>query len=195
MAGKERRSKVSRYEELIDTSARIFAANGYKDTTIQDIAREMNMTGAAIYYYIDSKDDILYEIWRRAGQKLQSSIDEIARKKLSPEEKIRSFFRSHLNLIMQDKPIFEVLILQRSRLPMVGREALERDEKKYQQTLTDIIQSVPSRRLRVREPTILAFGALAMLNGVIRWYSESERLSLDDVADLYYETFMHGLLK
>lgn len=195
MAGRERKSKESRYEELIDTSARIFAANGYKDTTIQDIAKEMNMTGAAIYYYIESKDDILYEIWRRAGQKLQSSIDEIAKKTLTPEEKIKSFFRSHLNLIMQDKPIFEVLILQRSRLPTVGRDALERDEKKYLQTLADIIESVPSARLRVKEPKILAFGALSMLNGVIRWYSEAERLSLNDVADLYYKTFMHGLLK
>src|SRR5690606_15246067 len=138
--------------------ARIFAANGYKDTTIQDIAREMKMTSAAIYYYIESKDDILYEIWRRAGQKLQSSIDEIAREKLSPEEKIRSFFRSHLDLIMQDKPIFEVLILQRSRLPAVGRKALEQDERKYLQTLTDIIQSVPSARLRFDEPKILALG-------------------------------------
>lgn len=195
MAGRERRSKESRYEELIDTSARIFAAHGYKDTTIQDIAREMKMTSAAIYYYIESKDDILYEIWRRAGQKLQSSIDEIAKKKLSPEEKIRSFFRSHLNLIMQDKPIFEVLILQRSRLPMVGRDALEEDERKYLETLTDIIQSVPVGRLRFKEPKILALGALAMLNGVIRWYSQADRLSLDDVADLYFETFMHGLLK
>lgn len=195
MAGRERRSKESRYEELIDTSARIFAAHGYKDTTIQDIAREMKMTSAAIYYYIESKDDILYEIWRRAGQKLQSSIDEIAKKKLSPEEKIRSFFRSHLNLIMQDKPIFEVLILQRSRLPMVGRDALEEDERKYLETLADIIQSVPAGRLRFKEPKILALGALAMLNGVIRWYSQADRLSLDDVADLYFETFMHGLLK
>lgn len=195
MVAKESRTRESRYDELIDTAARIFAVHGFKDTTIQDIAREMNVTGAAIYYYIQSKDDLLYEIWRRAGQKLQAAVDHIRRKKVPPEEKIKLFFRSHLHLIIKDKPIFEVLILERSRLPKEGKDVLEHDERRYQETLSEIIKSLPAEKIAIAEPQILAFGILSMLNGVIRWYSPEERLSLDEIADLYYGAFMHGVLR
>lgn len=195
MAEQDNKTKESRYDELIDTAARIFAAHGFKSTTIQDIAREMNMTGAAVYYYIKSKDDLLYEIWRRAGSKLQGSIDSIVNQNLNPEEKLRLFFRHHLRLIIMDKPIFEVLILERSRLPSKGKDALEHDERRYQETLSEIIKSLPADTLAITEPKILAFGILATLNGVIRWYSPQDRLSLDEIADIYFETFMRGILR
>ncbi len=195
MAEPDNKAKESRYDELIDTAARIFAAHGFKSTTIQDIAREMNMTGAAVYYYIKSKDDLLYEIWRRAGSKLQGSVDRIINQNLNPEEKLRLFFRNHLTLIIRDKPIFEVLILERSRLPSKGRDALEHDERRYQETLSEIIKSLPADKVAITEPKILAFGILATLNGVIRWYSPEDRLSLDAIADIYFEAFMRGILR
>jgi AcrR family transcriptional regulator len=195
MAEQEIKTKESRYDELIDTAARIFAAHGFKSTTIQDIAREMNMTGAAVYYYIKSKDDLLYEIWRRAGSKLQISVDKIINLDVNPEQKIRMFFQNHLRLIIQDKPIFEVLILERSRLPSKGKDALERDERRYQETLSEIIKSLPADKMAIAEPKILAFGILATLNGVIRWYSPEDRLSLDEIADIYFEAFMRGILR
>lgn len=194
MAEQENLVKESRYEELVDTAARIFAANGFKSTTIQDIAREMNITGAAVYYYIKSKDDLLYEIWRRAGQKLQTSIDRIVEQDSSPEDKLRQFFQSHLHMIINEKPIFEVLILERSRLPSKSKNTLEDDERRYLETLSEILASLPKEKLSIPEPKILALGILAMLNGVIRWYSPDERLSLTQIADLYFEAIMRGIL-
>jgi AcrR family transcriptional regulator len=184
-----------RFEELISSAATVFAAHGYAGTTIQAIAREMNMTGAALYYYVKSKDELLYEIWKRAGAKLQAAIDEVGSEDLTPEDKLRLVFRRHLEVIIGDKPIFEVLILQRSRLPEFGREDLEEDERRYQQSLTELIGAIPRERLRLKEPKVLALGVLALLNGVIRWYSASERLSLLELSDLYFEMFSNGALE
>jgi TetR/AcrR family transcriptional regulator, cholesterol catabolism regulator len=184
-----------RFEELIAAAATVFAAHGYADTTIQAIAREMNMTGAALYYYVKSKDELLYEIWKRAGAKLQAAIEEVRSEDLSAEDKLRLVFRRHLEVIIGDKPIFEVLILQRSRLPEFGREDLEEDERRYQQSLTELIEAVPREQLRLKESKVLALGVLALLNGVIRWYSASERLTLHEISDLYFELFAQGALE
>jgi len=191
----EKGPRGAKYDELIEKSARIFAKSGFKTTTIQDIAREMNWTSAAIYYYVKSKDDILYEIWRRAGAKLQSTIEGIISQPLSVEEKIRLVFRSHVSVIVGDRPIFETLILQRSRIPQKGSQPLENDERKYLKTFSRLIGELPESRLRYAEPEVLALGALNMLNGVIRWYSSSGRLSLNQIADIYYDMFMTGILK
>ncbi|MGO4384730.1 TetR/AcrR family transcriptional regulator [Specibacter sp. RAF43] len=184
-----------RFEELIAAAATVFAARGYADTTIQAIAREMNMTGAALYYYVTSKDELLYEIWKRAGAKLQAAIDEVRTEDLSAEEKLKLVFQRHLEVIIRDKPIFEVLILQRSRLPEFRREYLEEDERRYQESLTELIEAIPAERMRLPDSKVLALGVLALLNGVIRWYSPSERLSLQEISELYFEMFANGALK
>ena len=161
----------------------------------KQVARRYGMTVEWVYKCRD-----LRPYGTKFGKYLRFRLSDIHKFEEGRENARRGWTKEFLmrpdyRAILQDKPIFEVLILQRSRLPMVGRDALEEDERKYLETLADIIQSVPAGRLRFKEPKILALGALAMLNGVIRWYSQADRLSLDDVADLYFETFMHGLLK
>lgn len=186
--------REAKFEELLNAAARVFAEKGFQDTTIQDVARELDMTGAAIYYYVESKERLLYEVWKRAGEKLQSGIDGVCEIGGTPEEKLHGVFRTHLKVLMENRSIFEVLILQRSRLPEFGREDLIEDERKYTASIGEVIASIPDERMRLKDRTILALGVIAMLNGVIRWYSPGDRLDLDAIADIYYEMFCHGAL-
>lgn len=186
-------SQGSRFNELIETSAQIFAEKGFKGTSIQDIGREMGWTSAAIYYYVKSKDDILYEIWRRAGVRLQNAADEIAALPISEEEKVRLFFHRHIRMILSDRATFEVLVLERSRISSEGAHLLEKDERKYMKTFTDIVKALRNNGANIREPNVLALGAMNMLNGVIRWYKPNGRLSLDQIADTYCNMFLHGV--
>lgn len=193
MAREHRRE--AKYEEIINTAAEMFAEKGFRDTTIQEIARELGMTGAAIYYYVDSKDRLLYEVWKRAGRKLQDGVDAERAGPGSPVDKLRGAFRRHLEVIISNRAIFEVLILQRSRLPEYGRENLIEDERRYVATIVDLISEIPGEQLRLKEPRILALGVIAMLNGVIRWYTPDQRLSLEELADIYFDMFASGALE
>lgn len=186
------RSKQARYEQVLETAARVFARNGYAEATIQQIAAELDMTGAALYYYFKNKDELLYEIWRRAGAKLQAMIEEVLELDATPEEKLRLAFRRHLEVIIGDKPIFEVLILQRTRLPEYGREQLVEDERTYVRTFSHLLEQLPEQTLGKRHPRIVTLGIISTLNAVIRWYSPGEKMSLGEIADIYYKIFLNG---
>lgn len=192
VTGRRGRTKQDRYEQLLDTAAKVFAANGYAEATIHQIAAEMEMTGAAVYYYVKSKDELLYNIWKRAGARLQDALDEVMKLDVPPADKLELAFHRHLEMIVTDKPIFEVLILQRSRLPEYGRDDLVADERKYVRTLTELLKEFPSGALRGDDPHVLALGIIAMLNGVLRWYSPGQRMNLAEIARLYFEVFAHG---
>lgn len=188
------RRRNARYDELISAAAVMFAKKGYRDTTIQEIAQELDMTSAAIYYYADSKEKLLYEIWQRAGAKLQNGIDDEIRQGGTAVEQLRRVFRRHVQVILADKPIFEVLILQRSKLPEFGRENLIRDEQLYVASWINLIREIPESELRIDEPALLALGAIAMLNSVIRWYKPDKRLTPEEIADIYFDMFTRGAL-
>jgi len=49
-------------ERILDVALKLFATRGYEGTSIRDIAEQMHMTKAAIYYHFPAKDQILANI-------------------------------------------------------------------------------------------------------------------------------------
>ncbi|WP_280269934.1 TetR family transcriptional regulator [Nocardia wallacei] len=49
-------------ERILATARVLFAARGYRATSMQAIADEVGVTKAALYYYFDSKDAILHQL-------------------------------------------------------------------------------------------------------------------------------------
>jgi AcrR family transcriptional regulator len=47
-----------RRKELIDTAEKLFLTNGYDQTAVSDIVREVNLSQGAFYYYFESKEDV-----------------------------------------------------------------------------------------------------------------------------------------
>lgn len=64
------RQKIQTRNLLIDSAARLFAANGYTETTIDDIAAAAGTSRATVYSYFSSKDEIvrsiIVEMWDEA---------------------------------------------------------------------------------------------------------------------------------
>ena len=51
-----------RRAEVFDAAAQIFYEKGYEAASIQDIADQLGLLKGSLYYYISSKEDVLYEI-------------------------------------------------------------------------------------------------------------------------------------
>ena len=67
-----------RRKELIDTAERLFVAEGYDQTAIRDIVREVNVSQGAFYYYFDSKDDILVAVVEKQLAQMENDFHQIA---------------------------------------------------------------------------------------------------------------------
>ncbi|MGW1737961.1 TetR family transcriptional regulator [Nocardia sp. NPDC001965] len=50
------------FERILDAARILFAARGYRATSMQAIADEVGITKAGLYYYFDSKDAILHQL-------------------------------------------------------------------------------------------------------------------------------------
>jgi TetR/AcrR family transcriptional regulator, cholesterol catabolism regulator len=44
--------------EILDAAARLLRSQGYKATTLRDIAEEVGIRAASIYYHFESKEEI-----------------------------------------------------------------------------------------------------------------------------------------
>jgi AcrR family transcriptional regulator len=56
-------------DAILDTSAKLFSQQGYKEVSIRDIAQACGMTNAALYYHFKNKEDLFLAMLQRDHEK------------------------------------------------------------------------------------------------------------------------------
>jgi AcrR family transcriptional regulator len=67
--------RVSKREAALDEAARLFNERGIAATSIADVAAAMNVTRAALYYYFDERDDLVFQTYERACQIIAGDLE------------------------------------------------------------------------------------------------------------------------
>ena len=86
---------------LIDCARVLFAKNGLEGTTMNDIAVASGRGRRTLYTYFKSKDDIYLAVIETELERLFSRLEEVARKNISPEDKIVQLIFAHLEVIKE----------------------------------------------------------------------------------------------
>ena len=77
------------------------AKNGVDDTTMNDIAVASKKGRRTLYTYFKSKEDIYYAVIEGELERLSDKLDEVAAKKVRPQDKIIELIYTHLSMIKE----------------------------------------------------------------------------------------------
>ena len=86
--------------EILRTAAQVFRERGFHGAGMREIAKALGMTPGALYYYFESKEDLLYQVQILALENLIATGQAIAGSALPPPEKIERLIRAHLAQIL-----------------------------------------------------------------------------------------------
>lgn len=97
-----------RKKQILDAAVRLFAAQGFHATSIQDIVNELGMAKGSVYFYFKSKDELLVSIFRCYGdQLLQGMAEHPGEEELPARERLRlqlerqlRFFKTHASFML-----------------------------------------------------------------------------------------------
>jgi AcrR family transcriptional regulator len=78
-----------RRNEIVDAAEKLFFSRGYENVTMDDIAKELEMSRAALYLSFKNKEDIYAAIAIRASKIVSQMFREIRQKERTGIEKIR----------------------------------------------------------------------------------------------------------
>ena len=85
-----------RQSEILEAAAVVFREKGYESTSIQDIADAVGILKGSLYYYIDSKEELLYEILRKTHDDALRNVERTQAFEGTALEKVREFVASHV---------------------------------------------------------------------------------------------------
>lgn len=88
-------------QKLVDVARQLFAKNGIANTTMNDIAQASGKGRRTLYTYFKSKDDVYTAVIESELERLSDKLDEVASKKIRPQEKIIELIYTHLSQIRE----------------------------------------------------------------------------------------------
>jgi AcrR family transcriptional regulator len=84
-----------RDDEVIDVAAQLFFERGYANASVQDVAEALGILKGSLYYYIDTKEDLLYRLLEQVHDDFDAVLDEwVVAQGLEPLERLTGYVRS-----------------------------------------------------------------------------------------------------
>ena len=82
-------------EAILDAAAAQLAEGGLAATTLDRVGQRVGLSKGALYYYVDSRDDLLAALLDRLLAGMRVEAEERAGAAASPLERLRAFLRAH----------------------------------------------------------------------------------------------------
>jgi AcrR family transcriptional regulator len=179
---------------IIKSAAHVFGRKGFHATTLEEIAAELKVTKASLYYYFSTKEELLFEVHLLSMEDVLSRIDEVRQTRRSPVDQLRAAISEHLKVLAGD---YEgaFLLQQEYDLPDVYKQQIVRLRDRYEQALLAIVhEGVEQRVFRVKDARVTVRMLLGAINWFLRWYRAGGRLTVEEIAEAYVDSIFHGIL-
>ena len=88
-------------QKLVDVARQLFAKNGLENTTMNDIAVQSGKGRRTLYTYFKSKEEVYHAVIASELELLSDKMDEVAARKIRPQDKIIELIYTHLSMIKE----------------------------------------------------------------------------------------------
>ncbi len=190
------RKNLKRLQEICDTAAEIFFKNGYNATSLNKIADELEITKAGLYYYVESKQDLLYQIIMLGLDSVETEVLEPARKISDAEDRLRFMIKNHSRLSAGGNHAVIIISHEDNELSFQQREEILKRRREYFDFIRATLDTLQAEnKLRKIDTTAATFTILGMIIWLSRWFSPRGKMSLEEVCEEVCEMALQGILK
>jgi AcrR family transcriptional regulator len=183
-----------RRQAIIDTSARLFARQGYHATGINELCEANELGKGALYHYIGSKEELLAAIHDRVMDEVMVGADRVAEAGGSPPEQLGQLGVELLDVIHRYPDHVWVFLHEFRALTGSRAEQFRHRRRQYENRVEAVLRAgVDSGDFRDIDPWLTARAWLGMHNYTYLWLKPGGRLSARSVAQPFAEIFRQGI--
>lgn len=194
-SGPPRRQTTETGQAFIAAATTLFAEKGFNGTSIGDLANELGLTTASLYYHVSGKQELLLRVLEDGMSNFLNRLEELAELDLQPREKIRLAVENHLHFVLTHKQEVAVFLRERRFLESPLRETYDARVNRYDHLFTEVIrEGMATGTVPAGDPTLLRLAILGMINWIVEWYEPGGRLSIDEIKTQMTELIMERML-
>lgn len=186
---------VEREQQIIEASEALFYKRGYAQTSVGDIAEATGLLKGSLYYYMESKEDLLYRIVMEVHEVSRQQLSDVRRENGQPAiERLVAFTRAQLLYNAQHHTRVAVYHHEWRRLEGKRLDEVRSSRQQYDQDLASLIMQARDEGDLPEgvDIKLVANAILAVICWPYTWY-RPEMMPAEEVAD-FGAVFVRGAL-
>jgi len=184
-----------KFDHILNCATHVFYEKGYEGAGIRDIARHSRVSLAGLYYYVGSKEELLYLIQKRCFTTLLARLQEqLEPAGPDPENRLRALIHNHIRYFLQNREAMKVLSHEADSLTSPYAEDVAEIKRTYYRLCRGILEDLKrERKLKALHPRLAMLSLFGMMNWIYTWYNPRVDPDAEVLADQMAELFLRGV--
>jgi TetR/AcrR family transcriptional regulator, cholesterol catabolism regulator len=190
------RTTRRRDAEVIEAATQLFYERGYAETSVQDVAEALGMLKGSLYYYIDTKEDLLFRVFEEVHQGYEAHLVEWSeRTDLPPLERLHGYLSRSIMDLLSNLARMSVYYHDMDRLSPERHATILRGRRAHVNFVAGLIKDAQAAgdadpRADARLLANFAFGAMIW---TYRWYRPGGEFRPNVIASTCVEFILNGI--
>lgn len=182
-------------QQIINAAILLFSEQGYKATTMRQIAKKVGITAGSLYNHVKSKENLLVEIQTKFMDDLVKKIKEY-QPNASAEEKLKNAIEVIIETISLNKLAWKILIDEYHHFPDAQKKKILVKGDEFENSIKKIIEEGKTKKEFENVDTKFAtFFLLGACHHSSKWINPKGELPAKEIGRRFSSFLLHGLCK
>src|SRR5437763_7372438 len=188
-----RRDRELKREAVIRAAAREFNRKGYHNTSLDDIAAALEVTKPTVYYYVTSKEQLLFQCFVAGVEQIRAAFREVRRLNVPARERLKAVLRHYGEAVASEFGWCMVRAEDQDLSPAMSGHIKALKSEIDQGIRRLIREGVQDGSIQPCDPKMTAFALAGALNWIAHWYREDQSMTGAQIAEAFVTVFENGL--
>ena len=190
---KARSDRGIKRDAVIRAAARAFNTRGFHNTTLDDIAGALEVTKPTLYYYVQNKEQLLFECFRAGLEPIRTAIVEARHGAVPARTRLCAVLLRYAQAIASEFG-WCMVRAEDQDLGATMQRHVKALKSEIDQSIRRLIrEGLADGSIGDCDPKMTAFALAGALNWIAHWYRDDQSLSAAQVAEKFVALFENGL--
>lgn len=180
-------------QAVIAEASRAFGRHGYKNVSLDEIAKTLNVTKPALYYYFKNKQELVYECHELAMQLGDRVLQDAIASESTGYGRISAFMKNYISLLT-DEMGAPAILHDVSVMSAADQKKITLRRRKFDLELRKVLEGgVQDGSIAPCNVKLAVFWFMGAINSLSQWLHIDGNLRGDEVADIFIGFLAHGI--
>ncbi len=194
-ASNNHRDFQDKLQHILRHAARVFSEKGYEGASIRDISRSSGVSLSGLYYYFESKQELLYLIQINAFTSILKRLQRRLVGAAVPEDRLRILVANHVDYFLRHPMEMKVLAREEESLEGPYRREVAEIKRRYYELARGIFEELrKAGKVRRVNPRVAVLSLFGMMNWIYKWHNPRVDPQADRLAETMTSIFLGGVV-
>jgi AcrR family transcriptional regulator len=182
---------------ILEAARKVFAARGFHEATVDDIAEAAGVAKGTVYLYYESKRDVYFAALKFGISHMYSLLLHELERASTPEGKLRALIAAKLSYFDENRDFFKIYYSELGTIPSTHPGGIDKEFKALYQDQASLVEDILKEGIRKKVLRNLrteqtAFAISDIIRGVVThrilgWSKSKLNQDVDFIFDMVWK--------